>query len=135
MNRVLSSLSPSIRTCDQLNGELLLAKAHIVKLSEITEADVSELRSTTVNRTALAILEKHRSSENRVVSLQSKFIFDRWTISMLMLLSGKIPQMGSTALSNCHISPRHLGSQPQGRIQFGLYSIEHYIKPSETMII
>jgi len=38
-------------------GKHLLAKAHIAKLNELTESEVSELTSTTVDETASAILK------------------------------------------------------------------------------
>ena len=37
-------------------GKHLLAKAHITKLNELTDSEVTELTSSTVNETALAIL-------------------------------------------------------------------------------
>jgi phenylalanine-4-hydroxylase len=39
-------------------GKHLLAKAHIAKLNELTESEVTELTSSTVDETALAILKK-----------------------------------------------------------------------------
>jgi len=39
-------------------GKHLLAKAHIAKLNELTESEVTQLSSLTVDETALAILRK-----------------------------------------------------------------------------
>jgi CheY-specific phosphatase CheX len=39
-------------------GKHLLAKAHIAKLNELTEAEVTELTNSTVDKTALAILKR-----------------------------------------------------------------------------
>jgi len=53
-----------------------LAKAHISKLNELTELDVTKLTSSTVDKTALAILKRQGSQGITIVSLQRKFIFD-----------------------------------------------------------
>jgi hypothetical protein len=42
-------------------GKHLLAKAHIAKLNEFTEIDVTELTSLTVDETSLAILKRQGS--------------------------------------------------------------------------
>jgi len=57
-------------------GKHLLAKAHIAKSNEWTESEVSELTTTTVDDTALAILDEQGSRRLTIVSLQKKFIFD-----------------------------------------------------------
>jgi len=57
-------------------GTHLLAKAHIAKLNEITESEVTEFTSSTVNETALAILKSQGSRGVTVVSLQRKIIHD-----------------------------------------------------------
>jgi len=57
-------------------GKHLLAKAHIAKLNELTESEVTELTSSTVDETALAILKRQRSRGITIVSLQRKIIFD-----------------------------------------------------------
>jgi hypothetical protein len=54
----------------------LLAKAHIPKLNELTESEVTELTSSTVDETVLAILKRHGSRGITIVSLQRKIIFD-----------------------------------------------------------
>ena len=54
----------------------LLAKAHIAMLNELTELEVSELTSSTVDETALAILRSQGSRGINIVSSQKKFIFD-----------------------------------------------------------
>jgi len=57
-------------------GKQLLAKAHIAKLNELTESEVTELTSTTVDGTALAIMKRQGSRGITIVSLQRKFRFD-----------------------------------------------------------
>jgi len=57
-------------------GKHLLAKAHIAKLNELTESEVTELTSSTVDKTALAILKRQGSRGITIVSLQMKTIFD-----------------------------------------------------------
>jgi hypothetical protein len=57
-------------------GKHLLAKAHIAKLNEFTETEVTELTSSTVDETALAILEMQGSQGIAIVSLQRKIRFD-----------------------------------------------------------
>ena len=51
-------------------GKYLLAKAHIAKLNELTESEVSELTSTTIDEEALAILKRQDSRGITIVRLQ-----------------------------------------------------------------
>jgi hypothetical protein len=57
-------------------GKHLLAKAHIAKLNELTESEVTELTSSTVDETALTILRRQGSRGITTVHLQRKTIFD-----------------------------------------------------------
>jgi len=57
-------------------GKHLLAKAHIAKLTELTESEVTELTSSTVDEAALAILKRQGSRGITIVSSQRKIIFD-----------------------------------------------------------
>jgi len=57
-------------------GNHFLAKGHIGKLNESTELEVSELTSTTVDETALAILDRKGSCGITIVSSRKKLIFD-----------------------------------------------------------
>jgi len=57
-------------------GKHLLAQAHIAKLNELTESEVTELTSSTVHETALAILKRQGSRGITIVSLQRKIRFD-----------------------------------------------------------
>jgi hypothetical protein len=57
-------------------GKHLLVKAHIAKLNKLTESEVTELTSSTVDETALAILKRQGSDGITIVSLQRKTIFD-----------------------------------------------------------
>jgi len=56
-------------------GKHLLAKAHITKLNKLRELEVTELTSSTVDETALAILKRQGSRGITIVSLQRKTIF------------------------------------------------------------
>jgi len=56
-------------------GKQLLAKAHIAKLNELTESEVSELITTTIDETALAILKRQGSRVITIVRMQRKIIF------------------------------------------------------------
>jgi len=51
-------------------GKHLLAKAHIAKLNELTESEVTELTSSTVDERALAIQKREGSRGITIVSLQ-----------------------------------------------------------------
>jgi len=57
-------------------GKHLLATAHIAKLNELTETEVTELTSTSVDETALAILKRQGSRGITIVSMQRKIRFD-----------------------------------------------------------
>ena len=57
-------------------GKHLLAKAHIAKLNELTVSDVTELTSSTVDETALAILKRQGSRGMIIVNSQRKIRFD-----------------------------------------------------------
>jgi hypothetical protein len=54
----------------------LLATAHIGKLNKLRESEVTELTSSTVDETALAILKSPGRRGSTIVSSQSKFICD-----------------------------------------------------------
>jgi hypothetical protein len=55
-------------------GKNLLAKAYIAKLNELTESEVTELTSSTVDEKALAILKRQGNRRITIVSLQRKII-------------------------------------------------------------
>jgi len=57
-------------------GKHLLTKAHIAKLNELTESEGTQLTSSTVNETALAILKGQGSRGITIVCSQRKFILD-----------------------------------------------------------
>jgi len=57
-------------------GKHLLAKAHIAKLNRLTEVEVTELTSSMVDETALAILKRQGNRGITIVSSQRKIIFD-----------------------------------------------------------
>jgi len=56
-------------------GKHLLVKAHIAKLNELTELEVTELTSLTVDETALAILKRQGSQGITIVSSLRQIIF------------------------------------------------------------
>ena len=57
-------------------GKHMLAKAHITKLNKSTGSDVTELSSSTVDETALAILQRQGNRGITKVSSQRIFIFE-----------------------------------------------------------
>jgi hypothetical protein len=57
-------------------GKHLVAKDHIATLNELTQSEVTELTSSTVDKTAEAILKRQGSRGITTVSLQRKIIFD-----------------------------------------------------------
>jgi uridylate kinase len=57
-------------------GKHLLATAHIAKLNKLTESEVTDLTSSMVDETALAILKRQGSRGITIVSLQWKIKFD-----------------------------------------------------------
>ena len=57
-------------------GKHLLAKAHVAKLNELTPSEVTELPSSTVDETALAILKRQGSRGITIVSVPRKIILD-----------------------------------------------------------
>jgi len=57
-------------------GKHLLAKAHIAKLNELTELEVTELTSSTVDEAVLAILKREGSRGITIVRSQEKLIGD-----------------------------------------------------------
>jgi len=61
-------------TCSM--GKHLLAKVHIAKLNKLTESDVAELTSTTIDETSLAILKRNDSCGIKIISSPKKLIFD-----------------------------------------------------------
>jgi hypothetical protein len=67
--------NPSERRTSSM-GKHLLAKAHIAKLNELTDSEVTELTSTTVDETPLAILTRQGSRRITIVSFHRKFKFD-----------------------------------------------------------
>jgi len=57
-------------------GKYFPAKAQIAELKETTESEVTELTSSMVDETAVAILERQGSQGITILSLQKEFIFD-----------------------------------------------------------
>jgi len=95
-----------------------LPKAHITKVNELTELEVSELTNSTVAETALPILERQGSQGITIVSLPRRFIFDIYIWSILTEMTDKTLQTGIEGHSNYRISPRLQESQPHITISF-----------------
>ena len=57
-------------------GKHLLATAHITKLHKLTDSEVTELTSSTLNEIALAILKRQGSRGIAMVRSQRQFIYD-----------------------------------------------------------
>jgi len=100
-------------------GKHWLAKAHNAKLNELTELEVSELTSITFDGTALAILKRQGSRGITIASLQSRFIFVSYIVSILMQMVDTTVQTGSNGLPNCRISQRNLESLSHDGMCFG----------------
>jgi len=116
-------------------GKKLLAKSRITKLNELTESEITELTSSTVDETALAILKRQGCQGIRIVSVQSKFIFHIYVLSILTELTDKTLQTGSKGLSNCQISPKYLELLPNVGMCFSSHSVEQCIKPRATTVV
>jgi uridylate kinase len=70
-------------------GKHLLAKAHIAKLNKLTVSEVTELTSSTVDETALAILKRQGSRGIPIVCSQRKIKFTIQVLSILTELTDK----------------------------------------------
>jgi hypothetical protein len=116
-------------------GKQLLAKALIVTLKELTELAVSELTTTTIDETALAILKRHGSCGITILRLQKKFIFYSLVLLILAALTDRRLQTGSRGLPNCRITPRYLESLPCIRVCISSQSLERYLKPQAMMVL
>jgi hypothetical protein len=57
-------------------GKHLLPKAHIAKIDELTESEVSEITSSTVDKTTFAIQKRQGCRGITIVSSQRKIRFD-----------------------------------------------------------
>jgi len=130
----LLTLHPSQHGTSSM-GKHLLAIAHIAKLNKLTESEVSELTSSTIDETALAILKRQGSQGIRMVSSQRKFIFNSQISPILIHQTDTILQTASKGFSNFQISQRHLKSRCHVRILFGSFAIKCYIKHRVTAVI
>jgi len=84
-------------------GKHLLAKVHIAMLNDLTESEVSELTSTTVDETDLARLKRQGCRGITILSSQKKFIFDIQILPTLTQLTDTTLQTASKGLLNCPI--------------------------------
>jgi hypothetical protein len=116
-------------------GKHLLAKAHIPNLNKLTVSEVTELTSSTVDKTAFTILKRQGSRGIPIVFSQRKIEFTIQVFTILTELTDKMLQTSSKEHSNCRISPRYLESVPHVRLHFSTYSMEHNIKPQATTVI
>jgi len=72
-------------------GKHLLAKVHIAKLNKFTVSEVTELTSSTVDYTALAMLKPQGSRGIPIVSSQRKFKFTLQLLSILTEMADRTP--------------------------------------------
>jgi hypothetical protein len=79
-------------------GTHLLAEVHIAMLYKLTELDVTKMTSSTVDETALAILQRQGSGGITIVSVHRKFIFDIWVEFISTQLTDKMLQTCGTGL-------------------------------------
>jgi len=70
-------------------GKHLLAKVHIAKLNELTVSEVTELTSSMVDETGLAILKQQESQGIPIVSSQRKIKLTIQHSSILTQLTDK----------------------------------------------
>jgi len=64
-------------------GKYLLVHAHMAKSNELTESEVSELASTTMDESTMAILKRQASRGITIVRMQKKFIFESLVVPIL----------------------------------------------------
>jgi len=107
-------------------GKHLLMKAHIAKWNTLTDFEVTEFTSSTVGKTGLTIVRRQRSWGIAILSLQMRFKFDIWIVSIFTKLRDKTLLTVSEGLFNCQIAPRHLQLLPHVMICFCSYTIECY---------
>jgi len=104
----------------------LQAIARITKLHKLPESELTELTSSTVDETALAIMKRHGSRGITIVSSQREIIFDiqvdpywpKWQTQ------GSILAAKDFETSEFH---RHMESLPHVRIHFGPLFMGRYI--------
>jgi len=83
----------------------LLASVYIAKLTEFIELEVSELTSTIIDETTLAIRKRQGSRGITIVSSQTKTIFHSSIFSISIQLTDKPLQTSGNGLLNSHIVP------------------------------
>jgi hypothetical protein len=81
-------------------GIHLLAKVQMAKSSELTESEVSELKRTTVDETALAIANTPGSHGITIVRLQKKLSCDSFVVLILTSLAETTIKTSSTGHPN-----------------------------------
>jgi hypothetical protein len=75
---------------------------------KLTELEVTELTSKTIDEKALALLKRHGRHGMRIVSSQGKFIFDSSNLSILIHSTNQTHQAGNKELAYCRITPSHV---------------------------
>jgi len=116
-------------------GRNLLAEAYIAYLNSFTELEVTELTSSTIDETALAILMRQGSQGIPIVSLQRKFIFVIQVNPSRLKWGTKCSKPAAMDFQTFELSPRHLELLPHVTIYFSSYSMECYIKSRATRVI
>jgi ribosomal protein S8 len=73
-------------------GIHMLTKSQIANSIKVTEEDVLELKSTTIDETALDVMMRYGYQENSIVGLQKKSIFFSEISFILIQLTDKMLQ-------------------------------------------
>jgi len=76
-------------------GIQLLAKVHIAKLNKLSQAEVTELPSSTVDETAFAMPKTQGSRGIQILSSQRNITFDFYVLFILTELTDRMLQTGS----------------------------------------
>jgi acetolactate synthase regulatory subunit len=75
-------------------GKHLLVNAHIAKLNELKESEVSEFTKSTVTEIALAILKRQGSRAITIIMSQLKILFDIQMLAIFNVMADKTIQTG-----------------------------------------
>jgi len=108
-------------------GKRLLPKAYIAKLHNLTESAVTELTSSKVDETALAILRRQATRQITIVSSLKTFLFNIQVWSILSELTAKMLRTGSWEPRNYWNWPRHIELLPHVMICISWYYMKCYI--------
>jgi len=113
----------------------LIPSAHIAKFNVLTVSEVTELTSSMVDETAVAILRGEGSWGISILSVQWNFILDSPVWSLLTQLTDKTLEAGSEGLWHVQISPWHMQSLFDSRLCFSSWSMESYVTSRATIVL